>query len=536
MEQLHKCSMWNNYKGVRQMAKSILSVNDIKTYSTVELLYKLANQTTENTTIIEYLANEGIPKEVLEGLSKMADNGELEKLLNEKVLQNMKEHQNAISYNVKDYGVVGDGLSDDTTKLQNMFDSITKEVDFNKVPNNNVNIVFPNGQYLISKPLVIKGTVNIDFSCSKLTAINVMDCVLTFESSEMIPNLKIKNLIIDGNGLAKTGLQIQDLYRGYFEDIVVFNCTEQQVKADKTGGKSNNLEFEINRGLLMGGMIKGLENANGLVMNTTDCMINHLYTIDLKHHIVNNSGVNFYHQCHGWNMKQSIINGGSHFKIGWDCNLNQCYSDTFQTAFIFTGDARCLITNHECFTNKEFYNTGVLGDIYLFKQQGVVKGNEVKFIGGRFDNNGLNAKISDSFNVMFEFANCINKYTSGDYVVTNKKGIAKPTITGEIDVWGWNCNKQSQRHVSLQVSGTVTQSVASAKKTINVCKMPEGTYNQYYLTSVPVMVEEQNTWNTCVVFGKITMDGTLHIKLNGLTFTPTNQIEVYINSDYFITY
>ena len=474
--------------------------------------------------------------DALEGVNadSRIDTLEQQNYLQEEMIQDLKEQNNFIT--PESFGVIGDGITDDTANLQLMFDSLTTETDFNRVPNNSVNIIFPYGNYLISEPLVIKGTVNVDFSCSKLTAKNVMDYMLTFESSEMIPNLKIKNLIIDGNGLARTGLQIQDLYRGYFEDIVVFNCSEQQVKADKTGGMSNNLEFEINRGLLFGGIIEGLENANGLVMNTTDCMINHLYTIDLKHHIVNNSGVNFYHQCHGWNMNQSIINGGSHFLIGWDCNLNQCYSDTFQTAFIFTGDARCLITNHECFVNRGFYDTGVLGDIYLFKQRDIVKGNEVKFIGGRFDSNGLNAKISDVFNCMFEFNGCINNYTSDEYVVTNKKSIEKPSIVGEIDVWGWQCNKQNQRHVSLQLGGTITQNVASAKGTINVCKMPIGTYNQYYLTAIPVMVEEQNTWNTCVVVGKIAADGMLYIKLNGLTFTPTNQIEVHINTDYFITY
>lgn len=77
------------------MTKNILSVKDIKTYSTVELLYKLANQTVENSTIIEYLVESGLTNEVVDRLNQMVEDGTIEKLINDSIL---KEIQDKISH------------------------------------------------------------------------------------------------------------------------------------------------------------------------------------------------------------------------------------------------------------------------------------------------------------------------------------------------------------------------------------------------------------------------------------------------------
>lgn len=74
------------------MTKSILSVQDIKTYSTVELLYKLANQTRENTAIIEYLVNNGVSEEVLLQLNKMVDDGKFNEIIGEKLLKDILQN------------------------------------------------------------------------------------------------------------------------------------------------------------------------------------------------------------------------------------------------------------------------------------------------------------------------------------------------------------------------------------------------------------------------------------------------------------
>ena len=57
--------------------KKMLTTEDVKTNSIIEMVVKLANQTRENTLIIEYLVNEGIEKEIREVLLNMINNGEL---------------------------------------------------------------------------------------------------------------------------------------------------------------------------------------------------------------------------------------------------------------------------------------------------------------------------------------------------------------------------------------------------------------------------------------------------------------------------
>lgn len=55
----------------------MLTTEDVKTNSIIEMVVKLANQTRENTLIIEYLVNEGIEKEIRGVVLNMINNGEL---------------------------------------------------------------------------------------------------------------------------------------------------------------------------------------------------------------------------------------------------------------------------------------------------------------------------------------------------------------------------------------------------------------------------------------------------------------------------
>ena len=61
----------------RGLNKKMLTTEDVKTNSIIEMVVKLANQTRENTLIIEYLVNEGIEKEIRGVVLNMINNGEL---------------------------------------------------------------------------------------------------------------------------------------------------------------------------------------------------------------------------------------------------------------------------------------------------------------------------------------------------------------------------------------------------------------------------------------------------------------------------
>ena len=450
-----------------------------------------------------------------------------------------------LNIDVRDFGCFGDGEHDDTEAIQDIFDSI-EYIDKNtSLPTKSITINFPYGHYVISRPLVIKAPTIINGNNAILEASRPMGFILSFDNEIQIPNIVINDLNLHGKGLARKGLYLKDVYNARINRIGVFACTEHCILADKEAGKSKILEFSINEGTILSGInpnagsFLNCVDSIGLEMRTTDCLIYNLYTRDFKQHIVNSHGVNFYNHCHGWNQYLDILGtGGLHFKVGWDIVCNSCYSDTFTIAFQFVGDARAEITNHLVFANKDFYDDKKYDCLQLFKVSGTTKGNKVRFMNCRFDNNGLSSRISyDDYPHGFEFIGCTSNFSSDNYVVNGDKQFSQPSIISpDVSVFGWHCVKPTLKEVHLQFSFYLAFAVASTKPTIEVCQMPEGTYNKYYTTTFPVMIEEQNTFKALIGYGKITPEGKLYIKLNGLDYTPTSNIDGCVNACYYITY
>jgi len=72
-------------------------------------------------------------------------------------------------FNVRDYGTVGDGASDDTTAIQNAINAAAAQ---GKASNTGNEVYFPPGKYLISSPLILPRTGNTPTSVVKLRGAN----------------------------------------------------------------------------------------------------------------------------------------------------------------------------------------------------------------------------------------------------------------------------------------------------------------------------------------------------------------------------
>ena len=107
------------------MSKNILSVENIKGYSTVELLYSLVNQTNHHSTIIEGLLESGLNDVLDDVLSEMLESGKISNILN--------------SLQAYEIPVRAEGEPDDTKAIQRVVDKGKK--------------------VLIVKPLTISDTI-----------------------------------------------------------------------------------------------------------------------------------------------------------------------------------------------------------------------------------------------------------------------------------------------------------------------------------------------------------------------------------------
>lgn len=120
----------------------MISVENLRSYTTLELLLKLTREYSSHEEILNYLMDEGLEKEVVKAISDMLDEGEITTLL-----QDM--YANAIKISVKNYGAVGDGKHDDTVAIQNCIDDCIR---LGKT------VYFPNGTYKITKAPLNTGT------------------------------------------------------------------------------------------------------------------------------------------------------------------------------------------------------------------------------------------------------------------------------------------------------------------------------------------------------------------------------------------
>lgn len=186
---------------------------------------------------VSNILNEWKNSGILEGIiNETLFNQKLDKSVfeeNKIVIDNKINLLKEINVNVKEYGAVGDGITDDTIAIQNCIDE-------------NANIIFPVGEYLITKPLIYtvfnqnitgSGSDNYGTVISKRyneTHSNVHDDVdgidAVFITKDSIGDVKISNFKLkthDSNSqLVKHGIYVNNGYRLDFENINIENFVE----------------------------------------------------------------------------------------------------------------------------------------------------------------------------------------------------------------------------------------------------------------------------------------------------------------------
>ena len=143
--------------------------------------------------------------------------------------------KNQESVSVKDFGAVGDGVTDDTAAIQ---------AALNYAGANNCGIYFPRGTYAISNTLAV-GTSTRLYGDSMINTIIKMVSLPagskpTYTGSTTYPPtldyfpvlwnnspiqwFSIENICINGGGFPVYGLRLQENFYGYLKNVVVTNC------------------------------------------------------------------------------------------------------------------------------------------------------------------------------------------------------------------------------------------------------------------------------------------------------------------------
>lgn len=113
--------------------------------------------------------------------------------------------------NVKQFGATGDGVTNDTDKIQ-------------KALNFTTNVFFPNGTYMINQPLIVSEAHHLVGSHRYKSTIKAMGTIDMLKNSGESYYLHIENLGFDGNETATTGLNLTDSKEGHFNNVLVRKC------------------------------------------------------------------------------------------------------------------------------------------------------------------------------------------------------------------------------------------------------------------------------------------------------------------------
>lgn len=126
-------------------------------------------------------------------------------------------------YNVKEYGVVGDGTTDDSQAIQDLIDSIDKGTVF-----------FPSGTYYIANnDITLKSDVNIIGDSATLSFNN--RCFITADTDELTTpnslaiktnNVSIKNLKLDGNEIGLFAMKLSNINNLLIDNIEIVNLLD----------------------------------------------------------------------------------------------------------------------------------------------------------------------------------------------------------------------------------------------------------------------------------------------------------------------
>lgn len=119
---------------------------------------------------------------------------------------------------VKDFGAVGDGITDDTAAIQNAI-------------NNCEYLIFDSGKYIISSPIYLKSNLNIVFSptCEIFLKDNSKCIMFDTEKNQNYENIFISGGIINGNDYGQ-GPQSDEGLFNFSNAFRFFNVTNLQIR------------------------------------------------------------------------------------------------------------------------------------------------------------------------------------------------------------------------------------------------------------------------------------------------------------------
>ena len=353
-------------KNIQELAirMGLITVEDMCQYTIAQLVVKIANKVNElvdevwrfesdvqeilktQNENIQYLLGEGLHLEVGNIFDGWVQDGTFDALLNHSALKSVNDRidetnaqlsQKVNHVTVEEFGVIGDGITDDTEKLQQAI---------NFACENSLTLTCKTGKtFYTSSPLVISKGFYLDFANSTIKSSGDTSIIVNIPAGEAIDTQSfIKRLTIDCEKNSK-GLSIT-AKRCYLENLYFKNIHNVGLSID--GG------YEVT---VSNCNFRGVSPTNkAIVVNTTDIYIEHCFGTDNNVFIENNASGNIFESCHAWIYTPSVLPNSIFIDLAVSGLVTNCVSDTYYIGFKCRTIGTSRIANSNFIINPEYYN------------------------------------------------------------------------------------------------------------------------------------------------------------------------------------
>lgn len=242
------------------------------------------------------------------------------------------------------YGAVGDGKTDDTAAIQNMFDDWKNQN------------IFIRGDFLITNTINIKNTSRVTFAGKIIVGADL----------PYLFNVGV-NFSIDGGGVGE--LHLNNRSGGFtIHDNAIF--TPRGLRVLDVGANKIGINVQTNSSSDTDGYIHANDitfaNQSGTaqwksigIYAGRDSYFNNIETINLETGIYLFAWDNFIQGFHPWNDQPDIVKVGVGLHLGQNANdtfVSNYYNDTMKYGVVLDADLSLIMSNVLSMWNSEFYN------------------------------------------------------------------------------------------------------------------------------------------------------------------------------------
>lgn len=459
------------------------------------------------------------------------------------------------------FGAKGDGITDDTAALQQMFSQAGINNQAIKLGNSKTYLVSNTLRYDVSKSNFDGNfaTIKVSDSCKKqaetyygsepkVTGSWSLNSVITVNiksGNDAKYNIgSFKKLIIDcNNGLAKHGLKIENEGKTNYAHIMVRNPALYGIRS--YGGNEATFSFingtrsgisEAAKELITDGYRKGDERllSTMLFLGCADTYVTDCISIDFESGFLTGGADNHFNRCHAWCADNTnIMSHSTSFTVwGGVATFSQCMIDSTKYGFKFFNAGRALINNCLNGYNQVYKdNLETFGIPYLtyfatatdtpnYKSTNrgtgtIMTNNEWKadVIGCNFDNLGQDG----------------DGYISVDYLPINMKNAhvrALDTVFERLDTVDTNLTKKANKSDIDSINSRLQSTETTLKNKANITDMSNG------LASKADKSTTLAGYGITDAYTKEKTDQKLAQKLNSMPFDsePKNNSPCYLTS------